>query len=138
MNRSGDLLEVPSQDGRLLWLGVSTEWQFAEDGARYELPILMWAVGHRENDELVLDGAEPFVSVHRAAELAPDQLGSILAAGDVVVGRVKEDLEVWGFWSKHPYRAELRRFAGELSRLRKALEGSDVELQGKAAKLAVR
>lgn len=134
MNRSGDLMEVPSGDGRLLWLGVTTEWQFAEDGARYELPILMWAVGQREDDSLALDRDEPFVSVRRALELAPREAGSILTACKALVERTKGDLDVLGFWSGHPYRAELRRFVGEMGRVRKGVD-SEVELSGRSAKV---
>ena len=137
MNRSGDLLEVPSQDGRLLWLGVEADYQFGPDGAKYSLPILMWAVGQRDTDgeTLVLDSEEPFVSVSRAVQLAPSEVESIIAACHVLVQRTRVDLEVVGFWSGHPYRVELQKFLASVARIKRAHEKSDrpVELKGRSA-----
>lgn len=136
MDATLGLTEVPCGDGRRLWLGVSVDWTFGPDGADFHLPLFMWMLGVREDDEdeILLDRDEPFISVRRAAELAPEHLEEMLAYGKRLVDRTRRNIAILGFGPQHPYQDEIRRFVAEMSRARRA--AAEVELTGSGVRIA--
>lgn len=136
MDTTTDLWEVPAADGRRLWLGAGVDWTFAADGADYHLPLFMWMLGEREDeDHLLLDRDEPFVSVARALELAPDQADAVLRCCQALVDRTRRNITLLGFGPGHPYRDEIRRFVAAVARARRAAStATDVEVTGSATR----
>jgi hypothetical protein len=137
MDTATELWEVPTADGRRLWLGAGVDWTFGADGADYHLPLFMWMVGVREDeDHLLLDRDEPFISVAQALELAPAHADDIVRCCQALVDRTRRNITLLGFGPSHPYRDEIRRFVAATSRARRGLAAGgavDVEVTGQVA-----